>query len=588
MSIRDLLTAARETLVKPTETAVLSRLLSRLDEVLASIEAVQVADKITPAQALARLEWRIALFPFELFAELARSTPRALHPQLHDSEQELRRLMTTLAQAIESGSSPQLVEARAGLVPIRAGLEALAFQLQRGSFSSRLLRNTLVMSSLAAALSAVYLRSDLGMRLLRIEGLQPAVAYRELTTPDADLLPRDDYLEHFLAEFSKHYFGHPSQFLSLYFDKPKDGKSTQRRSLLHKISLRNASHGQVRYVSSVDAVVQAEGPAEFPWRRLTVTPKVSVLPSAPSLPGVPLLKSEGIGPALDVSWEWRAQSGLLISQQTLPVFLRTERVAYPRESVSKVQVAAGGLVSPLFFKRTSAPSPHDPQRHLFVGPGMSRAGLPADCPAPPESQHGWYDILTTPAALRAVTEVGHDEPWTLAVRYRALDTAHETVSQHAGRLRSDLAYYQQQPRLFDHDPRCGDGPDKDSVIDATEGSPLESLAMIFADEKAIAQPKGVDLLTARLGLDLYQAPVGSRIAAAAELDGFLNPQGILAVYLTLNMPDRLRYQVTLRVNGQPAASYRFAGLTPEFLDFHSEGEAQAVARLRKVFGVPNR
>ena len=121
--------------------------------------------------------------------------------------------------------------------------------------------------------------------------------------------------------------------------------------------------------------------------------------------------------------------------------------------------------------------------------------------------------------------------------------------------------------------------------DNVDGPPLEALAMIFADEKAVAQNQGCRSLTVRLGLDLYQAPAKSRLATAAELDGFLNPQGILAVYLNLNMPDRLRYRVTLRVNGQPTASYRFAGLVPDFLTFESEGETQAVGRLRQIFGV---
>ncbi len=585
MSMRDILTAARELLQRPGESGPWTRLLSRLDEVLAAVEAVQVADKITPAQALIRLEWRVALFPLELFAELGRSVRGAEAGSLRSLEAELRTALDALRAAAAAGETAAVFQARGSLAAIRARLETLSAQVQRGSLSSRLLRNSLVLSGLAAALSAAYLRSDLGLRLVRIEGLQPAVAYQALPTSDSELLPQPEYLDHFMAEFSKHYFGHPSHFSALYYDKPKDGKPTQRRTLLHKISLRNSSHGLVKYISSVDAVVQAEGEAEFPWRQLTVTAKVTAQPSTPAVPGVPLLKSEGIGPALDVRYSWRAQSGLLLSQDHIDVFLRSERLTHPQITVGQRGVAAGVLEAPLYYKLDAAPQPADPQRHLWVGPGMDRTGLSARCSPPPESRHGWYQIVRTPVVLRTVTAVGFDEPWTLEYRYRALNSTGDLVGTLAGRLSGDRAYFQRAPRLFESDPRCFDEHDSDGIADHVDGPPLEALAMIFADEKAVAQPKGVDLLTVRLGLDLYQVPAKSRLATAAELDGFLNPQGVLAVYLNLNMPDRLRYRVTVRVNGQPAASYRFAGLVPEFLTFEDEGETQAVGRLRQIFGV---
>lgn len=586
MSEKGMLSAIRDAVLKPAEIAPLSRLLSRIDEVLGAIEAMQVADKITPAQALIRVEWRAALFPFELFAALERSAPRAMREEIRAIEAELRKCLDEVRKSAHEGDSAQVLNGRGPLVAKRASLEELTGRLQSGAWHSRFLRSAVALSGLAAALSAIYLRSDLGMRFVRVEGLSPPAAYQVITISDSELVPEDDYLRDFMLEFSKHYFGHESQFPSLYFEKPKDGKSTQRRTLQHKISLRNASHGLVQYVSSVDAVVEAQGEAAFPWNRLTVAPKLTAASASPGDPSTLTITNDGIGPALDFQWEWRAQSGLVLSKGQLPVFLSTELRPFAAVRVGARDVREGVLSSPLYLKLKQPPGSADAQRFLQVGPGpvAGKSELPKDCkPAPPE-QYGWYQLVTTPAMLREVTAVGYDEPWTLELRHGVLDSAQESTRSLTGQLGKGWVFYQRTEGLFESDPRCAE-TDRDSVIDPVSQLPVEQLALAFADEKAVAQPKGVDLLTARLGVDLWKLPIGRRSAATAELDGFLNPQGILALYVTLNMPERLRYQVTVRVNGHPAATYRFAGLVPEYLDFHEEGEARAVERLRKVFGV---
>lgn len=577
----------RDLVQRPVETAPVQRLVSRIDEVLGAIETMQVADKITPAQALIRVEWRASLFPFELFSALARSAQGALGTEIRTIEKELRTCLQTVRQNASEGRSAQVLEARVPLWSLRAKIEELPSRLQSGAWHTRMVRSGFVLSGLAAALSTAYLRGDLGMKLARVESLSPPVAYQAIATSDGELVPEEDYLKDYMLEFSKSYFGQESQFASLYFDKAKDGTETQRRTLQHKISLRNASHGTVQYVSSVEAVVAAKGAAEFPWRLLTVTPQVTAAMSSPGDLSTLMVKSDGIGPALDLHWEWRTRSGLVLSTGTFPWYLRAEFRPLSGLRVGMAVEQADTLSAPLYFKRTQATAAAngDGRHYLQVGPGQEtdKAALPKDCkPAPPQ-QHGVYQIITSLQMLREVTKVSYDEPWTLQVRYGAIDRTDETAISLTGQLGKGRIFYEHTEGLFDHDPRCMD-TDHDSVVDPVAVLPAEKLALLFADDKAVVQPKGVDLLTARLGVDLWKLPIGRRSAATTELDGFLNPQGVLAVYLTLNMPDRLRYQVTLRVNGQPAATYYFAGLVPDSFDFHEEGEARAVARLRKVFG----
>lgn len=582
MSLKEWLQLIRDTAIRPSDSTLLGRVLARLDEVLAAIEALQVAEKLTPAQALVRIEWRAALFPYELFPPLLQQAPAAVHDRLRRVEKDLRAQLAAVGQAARDGEAAQVLGARDGLVQLRAQLESLVPELQRGSPSARLLQTGLALSGLLGALSVAYLRSDLGLQLLRVEALAPAAAYSTLQQDGAELVPQPDYLADFMAEFSKAYFGHPSQFEALYYDRSREGKPSQRRTLQHKLSLRNASHGQVRYLSSVEAVVEVGGEARFPWELLTVTPRISIKSSEQP----PVVVSDGIGPALDLSWQWRSGRGLVLSQGRQAVLHRAEQPAYLRPEIGEREVKDEALLAPLYLQLSAPPTTADAARYLQVGPQSGRGQPTRDCGPPPPSQYGWYEILRSPATVQAVTAIAYAEPWTLQTRYRALNQAQETVKEEPGKLSRERLYFQRTARLFERDPRCGEGRDSDNLIDHLDGPPLASLAMMFAEEKAIVQPKGVDLLTARLGLDLWQLASGRRLASSAELDGFLNPQGVLAVYLSLNMPERRRYRIALRVNGQPVASYHFAGLVPEFLDFHSEGETQAVARLRRIFGVP--
>lgn len=584
MSMKDLVVALRETFLRPAETASVTRLLTQLDEVLAAIEALQLAERGTPAQALARVDWRAALFPLELFTGLLRGTPGALQSSVSRIETDLRACLQEVGKSASGGDTAAVLAARESLVRLRARLQTLSPQLQRGSWVTRWLNTAALSSALVGAVAAAYLRSDLGMQLVRVEALAPAAAYQSVSHSDGELVPQAAYVDDFMREFSKAYFGHPNQFDSLYYDKPKEGKPTQRRTLQHKISLRNASHGLVRYVSSIEAIVEARGEARFPWERLTVTPHVIGVIAVIANDRLTLV-SDGIGPALDVRAQWRLQSGLVIARDQIDIFHRQTRPAMAVVEVGEREVRGGTISEPLYIKLEKAPTAPTDERYLQVGPGTPRGGQGKGCTAPSQERYGWYEILATPAQLRRATTVGYDEPYALDLRYRALNHKDDIVSATQGRLSRDRVYYRHAPHLIEDDPRCGGSTDSDNIIDAVDGPPIEMLAAMFADEKVIAQPKGVDLLTARLGVDLFQVASGRRVAATAELDGFLNPQGILVTYLSLNMPDRLNYQVSLRVNGQSVTTYRFAALVPDFNDFHSEGEANAVARLRKVFGV---
>jgi hypothetical protein len=615
---KDLLAVLPGTAAETAESAA-GRVSAKLDELLAAVEAVAVSEEAQARQALLRLEWRASAFSLAPLDAFVRVVPRAFQER---AEALRERVQATLEQLVTlaRGGPSELAAVRPALLSLRRDLDSLAGRIQKEARRARSLRATvLLVPSLLGAMSAAYLRSDRGLRLVRIEASAPAAAYAAVESSDGVLAPRPEYLDEFMREFSKFYFGHPSQFESIYYDREKDsridrdgkpdkdskqdkdgtrdkegradrdsrsdaeGKPVRRRTVQHKLSLRNASHGEVSYLSSVEAVVEATGPAAFPWSRLTVTPQVAVQQEEPARHRSLLVKSDGIGPALELSFSLTAKSGLEVVRATLPLL---HRGTAPLLAATAPGIAAqplqDGAISPPLYLRLARP-PAGPAPHVLEVKADSGSG---EC-EPRPADYGFYEEISTVERLRQLTAAVHAEPWTLELRYASLK-GEPAVVRLDGVFDGSEVFYRSLPTLLAYDPRCARGAERGGggvgAMPDLLDSPLGDLAMLFVHERATAQPRGIDLLSARLGLDLFKVPAGSRVAAADPLDGFLNPQGVLSVYLTMNMPASLRYAVTLRVNGQPAARYSFDGLVPEFLTFESEGPARAIARLRKVFG----
>lgn len=627
---KDLLAVLPGTAAESAESAA-GRVSAKLDELLAAVEAVAVSGEDQARQALVRLEWRASAFSLAPLDAFVRVVPRAFQERAEALRERARETLELIVTQARGGPS-ELAAVRPAVISLRAELDALTGRIQKEARRARSLRATvLLVPSLLGAMSAAYLRSDRGLRLVRIEASAPAAAYTAVESSDGVLAPRPDYLDDFMREFSKYYFGHPSQFESLYYDREKDSradrsgkqdkdgkqdnesrpdkdrdkdkeasadkdgradpedKQLHRRTVQHKLSLRNASHGEVSYLSSVEAVVEATGPAAFPWQRLTVTPHLAARQEEPGRHRSLLVQSDGIGPALELAWSITAKSGLEVVHATLPLL---HRGTAPLFAATAPGVAAQpmqeGAISPPLYLRVARPSAAPEPAHVIEVKADSGSG---EC-EPRPADYGFYEEIRTPARLRQLTPTVYDEPWTLELRAASLKGETETLRL-LGVFDGSEVLYRTQPALLSYDPRCARGSERGGggggvPIPDMLDSPLGDLAMLFAHERATAQPRGVDLLTARLGLDLLKVPAGSRVAAADPLDGFLNPQGVLSVYLTLNMPGSLRYAVTLRVNGQPAARYSFDGLVPEFLTFEAEGKARAIGRLQKVFGLPTK
>lgn len=617
--------------------AAVERVSAKLDELLAGVEEVAVGQEEDLArQALIRLEWRATSFSPATLDTLVRGVPQEFQSEGQVLRDRLAEALGLIATKTRSGAR-DVVALRPELLALHTDLATFVWRLGKEARRARRTRTlALLVPSVLAAVSAAYLRSDRGLRLVRIEGAAPPAAYLALESNDGTLAPSPDYLGDYMREFSKFYFGHPSQFESMYFtqepplprqqvrrpegkashrsdpkadsradsradakadsetepapepgavgDAPADkaDKPSRRRVMQHKLSLRNASHGEVSYISSVEAVLEATEPAPFPWHLLTVTPHVTVQAEDPARYRTLMVRSDGIGPAVELTGTLTAKSGLEAVRFAVPLLHRDQRAFFAGSTPGiGAQPLQGGMLSPPLYLRLPRSSAGDAAHTFEVK--ESSGGDNSEC-EPRAADYGTYEEIRTTARLSQLTQVAYQEPWTLELRYASLKGPAETLKL-AGAFDGTEVFYRTLPNLLAYDPRCPRGSERDvasGLAELVSGS-LGELATVFADDRALAQPRGIDLLTARLGLDLANLPVGSRVAAADPLDGFLNPQGVLAVYLNLNQPAGMRYLVTLRVNGQPAARYRFAGLVPEFFSFDGEGRSRAVSRLRQLF-----
>jgi hypothetical protein len=550
------------------------------------MEAIDVGEKEKSSQALIRVEWRAAGLSCLPLVDAERGAWRAKRERLKDLRARLEDTLGGLVERARAAQLPEILEARGELLAIRRELELFATCLRAEARRRRISRGLMLLAPvLIGGLCAFYLRADRGLRLERIEGLRPAAAYRPLSQDTGALTVREDYLQAFLAEFSKSYFAHPSHFDALYYDLGDSGKPTKQHSLQHKVSLRNASHGEVMYLSSIDAVVDVIGKSEFPWSRLTVTPQVTAAFEVPGQPRSLRVKSDGVGPALEVVETLTTASGLVLSMSKLPIFHRDEMAPFTTLVVDSVAVdrASGALAAPRYLRLSARPEA--PGSHYFEVTAPRSRATPAAGACKPNTDSaafGFYEEIRTMARLRQLTRTAYAEPLQLEVRYSSLDGKAGSQSLR-GMLADSEIFYAGLSGLQSDDPRCEAPGEGVRVRDAIPDE-LDQLAMLFVPDKELTQPKGTDLITARLGVDLLDAEPGGCSVANQPLDGFLNPQGVLSIQLTLNAPSSLHYGVRILVNGQQAASYQFAGMVPEFMSFAAEGPERAVRRLRKVFG----
>lgn len=549
----------------PPTASAHERLGAQLTELLQAMQAVDDGDDAGARAARSRLEWRAATFSLLPVDTVAREAPEALRA-------EATALRASLEETLRALSLAALGDA--DVKPLRRDLVALRELLaridraheERAERGAKRKRALLLLPTVAAALAGAWLGVDRGLRVERVVGLSPAGEFENV---HGTLRPRREYREQFIREFSRYYFGHPSRFEALYYNHTQP---SARRVVEHKVSLRNATRRRVRYVTAVEAEVALERGAGFPWHELTVTPRVVTRQSERDDLRTLVAVSEGVGPALDLSWTLEA-SGMTLARGTRGILHREAQRVMPEDDprVGERTVRGGRIDPPLYWQLSGAPEAQgDPRYQEARG-----------CEGFPD---GWYEEITDPSRLRALTTMAHDAPWRLTLRYSGLRGRPEVLRAEGDRALTRL-YFQRRAALHERAPcaplpadRDGDPGPGDST------SMLQDLAMRFAGDRAPPQPQGVDLLQARLGIELLGAPLGARVASSVSMDGFLNPQGILAVSLHYNMPGPYRHAVTIRVDGEVVGRYRFEDLAPEFMRFSEEGPEAAVARLRRVFG----
>lgn len=439
----------------------------------------------------------------------------------------------------------------------------------------------LLLGTAAGALAGWYLHTDLGFGLEQASVIQPPGAWE---LEDGSFAPREDYLSHFMDQFSLHYFGHESRFPALYWD---EGES--KRTYEMKAVLRNLSHGKGQTLSTIEAVVTATEKATFPWYLLDVTAEVEVHGD-----GRWALTSTGVGPALDLKWQ--TTSGDLVLTGGGRELLHHDTVdpldgpryrswgtdrRFLDESYEEETVRAytqGDSLDPLFL-RVAGPGPG-----VIQSPGDYLEACHTENPPPP-SARGWFKTLTSVQELREVTSVVHGKDMiTIATAWESL-RGERSGREDVFEVPENTAFWQSHPDLYESDPRCAgtlEGPDvdRDGIMDS--GNVGIAALTFLAGDRVTPDPGGVDFYVTHLAVDLQGLGLG-RIAAIDTPDVILNPRGLLFIYLKIHQPGSFHYTVSLGVAGVEVSELEITPLVPEHLTFEDEGRGAAVKRLRELF-----
>lgn len=538
------------------ETTPFSEVTSQIDKLLEIEE---------PGECRACLD-TLSPSPLE---RMAKEAPWGFGGTAKSVGQEIRELLKTLPD--------DLVTGRKKLLLAKHRLEGLSFQVRDWKrLLSRVRQGALFTGTGASMCAAAYIHTDLGLGLQHADMNWPPAAY-ETHEDDGvrEFVPREGYLDDYMREFSRSYFGHPGNRYADLHGQPFETKAI----------FRNLSHGKGRTLSTIEAVVMVKAPSHpFPWERVTVDAQLELHETS--------LRSTGVGPALNVDWRYglpkltlgEGKQAMLhhidepiqllggvrtmMADQDLRLLGNTVEPGVVRGSAH-----TGKLEHALYLRLDGAPS--SPEEDIFE---VVPTELYCMGQAP-----GWYREIDSVEALANLTPTLYHEPVEVEATWTDLrgtvGKLHIPVELPDGEV-----YWKSRVELFESDPRClHEIPllefDRDGLVDSLDMMPMMEA---LAGSDVAPPPAGVDFHTAHLEIPLGGLELGGRAAAVESPDVLLNPQGILFVYLRMYGAGRYRYEYTLGVEGVELARFAVEPLQPEFGTFEEEGREHAVDRLSRL------
>jgi hypothetical protein len=513
---------------------------------------------------------------------------------------------------------------------------------RRRTLLRRALVALLVIAPLAAA---IYLRIQDGLEHISTEVIFPNVPCTA-ATPDTEsslevvsAIPANRV--EFMHEFSKYYFGRENQFRSKYLEANPDsaqgeetapgtqapaappsasrppgtraethftsneqswgGQSIEDDHLRQrtKTLVRNRSHFTSTSGSTLPLTATLEQSDPFPWNEMSVSPRLTIedQPRIPRNIASITIRNEGIGPALDVRWQLRSDSGLTIDHGATDLFHEgILTIDLPRESdsVSPWPVAVGVYPWKGDRNRLGRYPRWDRVDALANADGI-RLGKPLfrrvpDGVALPADDSDFfahegvnYETIHSLERLLELTNAVYREPFTLTIHYTAIDNVARDL-RYRGDLPLEYCYYARHKDLLEFDPRQGELRERRAAEATFDFSRwVDLIAPAFSPPPG--DPRGVDLLTLETSLDLRNLDQGMGRTTTVAVDKFLNPRGAIAFYMTLVDASPGRYRITLSASGMPVHEFHLDVSNPEYLHWPEDREARKieVRRLQNIF-----
>ena len=392
-------------------------------------------------------------------------------------------------------------------------------------------------------------------------------------------------LDEFMLEFSKFYFNnvdcgcvssnHNNRFGEIFLEaakedlkNPLDVPPAPHQRI--KVVLKNGSFWNTRFISSIETRVQLLEPLEFPWNKLTVTPSICIshLDGCPNI----FLHSVGIGPAVNLSWTLKNDSGTVLykGKRWIVNELGFIDLTSPGETVHNrvVNEETREFFEPLYLEVSKAKDNID--KDDFIGPDNKR-----------------YKIIRTPSQLSDITKTFSGNNFILMIAYQSI-RGESYDTKFTGKLPNDIIYYATAPKLLEQKPGTTVNPGEELCTYQPCCKRLADV-LVAAFIPPAPQPEGVNLLTHELKINVSNLFQKRQRVASVTCDRFLNPGGRVVLYLDLINARTGKYEILVKVDGKEIHKFTLNTLVPDKLKFPLEREKQwkEVQRLRSIMGNPD-
>ncbi|WP_145376872.1 hypothetical protein [Symmachiella dynata] len=546
---------------------------------------------------------------------------------MQDNATELIRSLTSTAEAL-TPDKPNLITSCVAMTQQLRSL-ILSFHatlLRHLKFRSFIRRSIVVFPVCLTIIATLYFVVLGDIYVDTVESTFPYVSSASVDTEIPVLDTRPTNPERYFEDFASFCFGDKSSamaFLQKHYEHASDADHVSPGSAVHpflyhrwKVTLRNSSALDGKFISSISVKAKLIEQAPFPWPKVNSEPKVALraidfndeMPEAwrtedeiPSGSGgdMPsfMLSHLDYGPALNAKvtirtalgeshnknvgqiYRWDGQNWV-----SVPICYVGGPISIWKVAMEKEDSILGPREYPHEHLNVNGVPKSDGNKSLLEWPMYLALGDVEIVGGENKFRHGKYayEKVVTLERLRELTDVSYKDLVFADLEYSSLSGAKYAITTTA-RLPGRVLLYARNERLLEFDPRIE--RHRAGVIETGLAPAAVSFDAIL---KQFVKPedsgKGVDQISLDMDIDATQVGFRDTAAQSVMVDRFLNPEGQVCLYVRLFGLKTGRYECRVYVNGGIKKEFVADVLSPDVLRYDTIAAQEPISnayRLRR-------